>query len=56
MFVIYFSGLVGWTMHPGYQRENTPCLSVEDCASLAHGMVEMTNQVYEDNARNSHDE
>lgn len=43
LFAIYFAGLVGWRMHPGYYRENTdPPLSVEQCAQLASRMVQIT--------------
>lgn len=43
LFAIYFAGIVGWRMHPGYNRENTkPPLSVEECAKLASRMVQIT--------------
>lgn len=43
LFAIYFAGIVGWRMHPGYSRENTdPPLSVEECAKLASRMVQIT--------------
>lgn len=37
---IYFIGCVGWGLHPGYQRENTEKLSMDDCATLADQMLQ----------------
>lgn len=43
LFAIYFAGIVGWRMHPGYSRDNAnPPLSVEECAKLASRMVQIT--------------
>lgn len=43
LFAIYFAGLVGWRMHPGYQRNSTVSpMSVEQCAELASRMVDIT--------------
>lgn len=36
---IYFSGIVGWQMHPGYLREGAKPLSLEECAQVATDMV-----------------
>ena len=35
----YFSALVGWSMHPGYYRENAEKPSLEECAHIADKMV-----------------
>lgn len=36
---IYFSTAVGWTLHPGYQREGSQILTIEDCAEIADEML-----------------
>lgn len=35
---VYFATLVGMILHPGYQREGTQKLTIEDCAKLADQM------------------
>lgn len=37
---IYFSSLVAFTLHPGYQREGTHVPTISECAELASLMVE----------------
>jgi len=41
IFDIYFATIAGWTLHPGYQRENTEKLSLTDCAIMAGQMIEV---------------
>ena len=36
---MYFSALVGWSMHPGYYRDNAEKPSLEECAHIADKMV-----------------
>lgn len=45
LFVVYFAGLVGWRMHPGYLRPGAAAPSVEECAALALRMVEITEDL-----------
>jgi hypothetical protein len=35
----FFSALVGWSMHPGYYRDNATKPSLEDCAKIADEML-----------------
>lgn len=43
LFAIYFSGIAGWQMHPGYSREDSPePLNLTECAELASAMVDIT--------------
>jgi len=41
IFDIYFATLAGWTLHPGYNRENTEKLTLIDCAIMAGQMIEV---------------
>jgi len=41
IFDIYFATLAGWTLHPGYNRENTEKLTLTDCAIMAGQMIEV---------------
>lgn len=36
---MYFSALAGWSMHPGYYRENATKPSLNDCADKADEMM-----------------
>lgn len=38
---IYFSGIVGWSLHPGYLREGVRPLTLDECADLADDMMEV---------------
>lgn len=46
LFALYFAGIVGWTLHPGYLRDNSQPMTVEECRALAKKMVEMTIEEY----------
>ena len=36
---MYFSSLAGWSMHPGYYRENATKPTLQECAHIADEMV-----------------
>lgn len=36
---LYFSGLVGWALHPGYMKDGRRTMSLEQCADLADEMM-----------------
>lgn len=38
---IYFSGLVGWSLHPGYLRDGARSMTLDECADLADKMCEV---------------
>ena len=38
---IYFATIVGMQLHPGYTREGTEPLTIEQCAQLADKMMEV---------------
>lgn len=49
LFAIYFSGIVGWTLHPGYLRDKESkdqIMSLTQCADLADKMVKITKARY----------
>lgn len=37
---LYFSTIVGWSLHPGYTREGTKRITIEEAATMATKMVE----------------
>lgn len=37
----FFSGVVGWQLHPGYSRENVEPMTLEECAELANAMMKV---------------
>jgi len=39
----FFCTLVGWTMHPGYYRENATKPTIEECADMADEMMRVRN-------------
>ena len=47
LFALYFAGIVGWTLHPGYLREGSGPKTLEQCRELAQKMVQITNEEYE---------
>lgn len=38
---IYFHMIVGWQFHPGYLRDGTTSLTLEECAQIADKMMEI---------------
>lgn len=40
----FFCTLVGWTTHPGYNRENATPLTIEQCADMADEMMRIRNE------------
>lgn len=40
----FFSTCVGWSMHPGYYRENATRPTLEDCAATADKMLVISKQ------------
>ena len=44
VFDIYFSSLVAFTLHPGYEREGTERPTIKQCAELAQQMLEEREQ------------
>jgi hypothetical protein len=36
---VYFTGLVSMTVHPGFNKPDTPSLSIADCAKIADAML-----------------
>ena len=41
---LYFAGIVGWTLHPGYLRENAERPNLEECAKLADEMLKIKQE------------
>lgn len=35
----YFAHIVGWSLHPGYKREGTDQLTLEECAEFVDLML-----------------
>lgn len=46
LFALYFGGIVGWQLHPGYQREGAQRMPLERCRDLALEMVRLTNEAF----------
>lgn len=44
-FDIYFASLAGWLLHPGYNRPDTPHLTLEEIAIMAEHMMEIKNGI-----------
>ena len=45
----YFRELVGWTLHPGYLRDNgKDKVSIAECADMADEMLEIRQHRFED--------
>jgi len=40
----FFCTIVGWTMHPGYYRDNADKPSLQDCAETADRMLEIRRE------------
>lgn len=38
---LYYSGVVGWSLHPGYLRDNTEKMTLEECADIVDKMIEI---------------
>lgn len=36
---LFYMSVVGWTLHPGYQKPGSERLSMDDCARLADRML-----------------
>ncbi len=36
---MYFAGLVSMTLHPGFNKPNTPKPTIEECAEIADEML-----------------
>jgi hypothetical protein len=39
-FDLYFSTIIGWSLHPGYQREGSKPLTIQEAGKLASEMME----------------
>lgn len=39
LWSLFYMNVVGWTLHPGYQKPGSERLSLEDCARLADLML-----------------
>lgn len=37
----FYAGIVGWSYHPGYNRDNIEKPTLEDCAKVADEMIEI---------------
>lgn len=44
LFVIYFAGLVGWKLHPGYLRPGAQSPDLQSIAEIARQMVTITRE------------
>ena len=40
----YYAGIVGWQLHPGYQREGSKPMTLHECFALAQRMLEVKNE------------
>ncbi len=38
---IYFSGAVGWTLHPGHNKDQAKKPTLLDCADIADDMIKI---------------
>ncbi len=36
---LFFSGMVGWSYHPGYFKEGAKRMTLEECAAVADDML-----------------
>ena len=43
---LYFSTIVGWQLHPGYNRENAKKLTIKEAAELADHMIQERKKWY----------
>ncbi len=41
---MYFSALAGWSMHPGYYRENATKPTLQGCADIADRMIKVRRE------------
>jgi len=41
---MYFSALAGWSMHPGYYRENATKPTLVECAHIADEMMKIRRE------------
>jgi len=41
---LYYVGVVGWQLHPGYARENVEPLTLNECAELTNNMIKVRRQ------------
>jgi hypothetical protein len=41
---IYFSTVVGWSLHPGYNKEGTKKISLEEAAKIADEMMRLRGE------------
>ena len=41
---MYFSALAGWSMHPGYYRENATKPTFRECAANADEMIQIRRE------------
>lgn len=44
LFIIYFAGLVGWKLHPGYLRPGAQSPDLQSIAEIARQMVTITRE------------
>lgn len=44
----FFCTIVGWTMHPGYYRENATKPTIPECADMADEMMAERNRRKQD--------
>jgi len=45
LFAIYFAGLAAMTIHPGFNKPDTPKPTLDELADLAMQMVERTREL-----------
>lgn len=41
---LYFLTIVGWQYHPGYCRDESKRMTLEQCADLANDMMEVADK------------
>lgn len=41
VWLLCFTGLVGWSMHPGYLKPGSDRMNLDQCADLADKMLEV---------------
>lgn len=46
VFCVFFSGLYGWTNHPGYLRPDSVRPDMVECALDALGMLAVTERLF----------
>jgi len=47
---MYFGEIAGWTIHPGFNRENAKQPTLDECADMADEMIEIRRKRHDQSA------